>query len=119
MRKEKGKTGARWQRITFVIKTVNSASTNQKAASGPARTLCSAPFLTAIDENITLSYIWIMEEPAEIGFYNILKKQLSEEDASKLVALQKQLKDLVSKVDLAEVKSDLVAKIDKSETTLT
>jgi hypothetical protein len=44
-----------------------------------------------------------MEEAAEITFYNILKKNFSEEDASTLVALQKKMQSgsLATKADLA------------------
>lgn len=48
-----------------------------------------------------------MEEAAEITFYNILRKNFSEEDASKLVALQKQMQteSLATKTDLAQAET--------------
>ena len=50
-----------------------------------------------------------MEEAAEITFYNILKKNFSEEDASTLVALQKRMQseNLATKADLASGLSDV------------
>ncbi|MGB3848837.1 MAG: hypothetical protein WA958_02630 [Tunicatimonas sp.] len=50
-----------------------------------------------------------MEEAAEITFYNILKKNFSEEDASTLVALQKRMQpeNLATKADLASGLTDV------------
>ncbi len=55
-----------------------------------------------------------MEETAEISFHNLLKKyNFSEEDASKFVALQKQMQSesLASKVDVSDLKTALKADI--------
>lgn len=73
-----------------------------------------------------------MEEAAEITFYNILKKNFSEEDASTLVALQKKMQseslatkaDLASgladvKADLADVKADLASDLANFKSVLT
>ncbi|MEM9829387.1 MAG: hypothetical protein AAF944_02050 [Bacteroidota bacterium] len=61
-----------------------------------------------------------MEETAEIAFYNILKKKFSEEDASKLVALQKQMYavNLATKADLTQTESQIKTNLAQPESQL-
>jgi hypothetical protein len=63
-----------------------------------------------------------MEETTEISFYNLLKKyNFSDEDASKFVALQKQMhiEHLATKTDIANVKADLAQAESRIKSVLT